>query len=93
MKKFCKALGHDPGRTQVKTLYKKMQYQGEAHLFSMWACLFADPGFTRVSAEELVQASGKMWMEAKKFRKREGIWPHPAVLYKMVVKKTLRKME
>ena len=70
-------------KTQVTKFYKMMDYEGEPHLFSMWACLFADPGLTRVSLEELQRLSVRMESIAKKFYKKNKIWPHPAQLHHM----------
>ena len=54
---------------------------GEPHAFSMWACLFADPGLVRVLPEELERLSSRMVSIAKQFKRLHKIWPHPAQLH------------
>ena len=55
----------------------------------MWACLFGDPAFTKVTVEELEALVPYMKMEIKKFRQEHKWWPHPAVL--MHIARTKRK--
>ena len=73
------------GRTKLRPLKmwqvcKAMKYLGEIRDFSMWACLFADQAFTKVSEEELQHLVPYMETEIKKFRDRYTWWPHPGVL-------------
>ena len=50
-------------------------------MFSMWCCLFADPAFKTVNAEDLLQNYKKMGSFARAHRKKHKIWPHPAQAY------------
>ena len=73
------------GRTKLRPLKmwqvcKAMKYLGEIRDFSMWACLFADVAFTKVSKEELQGLVPYMETEIVKFRDRHTWWPHPGVL-------------
>ena len=60
-------------------------------MFSMWCCLFADPAFKTVSAEDLVQNYKQMGKFARAHRKKYKIWPHPAQAYVAVKKVHLKK--
>ena len=85
VKKFARMFA-PPGKkieTNMKQLCKKIGYEGKNCLiedFSMWACLFADPAFTRVSVEELEDLAPAFEAELKKSRKDVNMWPHPAVV-------------
>ena len=57
-----------------------MKYGGPLQDFSMWACLFGDPAFTKVTVEELEALIPYMKTEIQKFRQEHKWWPHPAVL-------------
>ena len=59
---------------------RRMQFKGALQDFSMWACLFGDPAFTKVTVEELEALVPYMKMEIQKFRQMHKWWPHPAVL-------------
>ena len=62
---------------------RRMGFKGDPHDFSMWACLFADPAFTKVTVEELKELEPTMKEELTKFRKKHKWWPHPAVLLRV----------
>ena len=62
---------------------RRMKFKGPLQDFSMWACLFGDPAFTKVTAEELEALVPLMRSEMKKFRRTHKWWPHPAVLMKI----------
>ena len=82
VKKFA-----DPMKTQkgVKMwqVCRRMGFQGDEKDFSMWACLFGDPAFTKVTVEELEELEPTMKEELTKFRKKHKWWPHPAVLLRV----------
>ena len=59
---------------------RRMKFTGATQDFSMWACLFGDPAFTKVTVEELVALVPYMKIEIQKFRQEHKWWPHPAVL-------------
>ena len=59
---------------------RRMKFRGAPQDFSMWACLFGDPAFTKVTVEELEAIVPYMKMEIQKFRQEHKWWPHPAVL-------------
>jgi hypothetical protein len=68
---------------------RRMKFRGLPQDFSMWACLFADPAFTKVTVEELKALLPFMKTEIRKFRKEHKWWPHPAVL--MHIARKVRK--
>lgn len=68
---------------------RRMKFRGAVQDFSMWACLFGDPAFTKVTIEELEALVPYMKIEIKKFRQEHKWWPHPAVL--MHIARTKRK--
>ena len=68
---------------------RRMKFRGATQDFSMWACLFGDPAFTKVAAEELEALAPYMKTEIQKFRQEHKWWPHPAVL--MRIARTKRK--
>ena len=84
MEKFSVALGMNPKKALAQTLFDRMGYTGEAHVFSMWACLFADRAFMKVSAEKVAQNPKEMEKFAIQHRQKHKIWPHPAQAYTMV---------
>jgi len=59
---------------------RRMKFRGATQDFSMWACLFGDPAFTKVTVEELEALVPYMKTEIRKFRQEHNWWPHPAVL-------------
>ena len=59
---------------------RTMKFRGAFQDFSMWACLFGDPAFTKVTVEELQALVPYMKTEIQKFRQEHKWWPHPAVL-------------
>ena len=68
---------------------RRMKFRGALQDFSMWACLFGDPAFTKVTVEELEALVPYMKTEIQKFRQEHKWWPHPAVL--MHIARTKRK--
>ena len=68
---------------------QRMKFRDAVQDFSMWACLFADPAFTKVTVEELKALVPYMKTEIQKFRREHKWWPHPAVLMKLA--RTARK--
>jgi hypothetical protein len=76
---------------QAQTLFNRIGYTGEPHVFSMWCCLFADPAFKAVNAKTLEEYSQNMWKFAQVHRKKHKIWPHPAQAYTAVKNATLKK--
>ena len=70
---------------------QRMQFRGAPQDFSMWACLFGDLAFTKVTVEELQALVPYMKMEIQKFRQKYKWWPHPAVL--MNIARTKRKQQ
>ena len=68
---------------------RRMKFRGAPQDFSMWACLFGDPAFTKVTVEELEALVPYMKIEIQKFRQQHKWWPHPAVL--MHIARTKRK--
>jgi len=62
---------------------RTMKFRGALQDFSMWACLFGDPAFTKVTVEELGALVPYMKMEIQKFRQEHKWWPHPAVLMRI----------
>ena len=71
------------GKVKMWQVCRRMGFKGDLHDFSMWACLFADPAFTKVTVEELEDLEPIMQEELTKFRKKHKWWPHPAVLLKV----------
>ena len=70
-------------KINMKQLCQKLGYEGKNCLiedFSMWACLFADPAFTRCSVEELEDLAPAFEAELMTSRNDVGMWPHPAVV-------------
>jgi len=70
---------------------RRMKFRGAPQDFSMWACLFGDPAFTKVTVEELEALVPYMKTEIQKFRQEHKWWPHPAVL--MHIARTKRKQD
>jgi len=68
---------------------RRLKFRGALQDFSMWACLFGDPAFTKVTVEELKALVPYMKTEIQKFRREHTWWPHPAVLMKLA--RTARK--
>ncbi len=64
----------------VKGLFKATGYKGDPLLFTMFACLFAEPGLRRVSATQINKNRGSLVKAAKDYHKEHGFNPHPAVL-------------
>ena len=62
---------------------RTMKFRGAFQDFSMWACLFGDPAFTKVTVEELQALVPYMKTEIQKFRQEHKWWPHPAVLMRI----------
>jgi hypothetical protein len=103
VKKFARNFaGVGKKMNNMNQLCKKIGYEGKNCLiedFSMWACLFADPAFTKVSVEELEDLAPVFEAELKKSRKdvnitkgTEGRWPHPAVVLQMA-RKNVQEMK
>ena len=59
---------------------RRMKFSGALQDFSMWACLFGDPAFTKVTVGELKDLVPFMNTEMQQFRHKHKWWPHPAVL-------------
>ena len=70
---------------------RRMKFRGDLQDFSMWACLFGDPAFTKVTVEELEALVPYMKTEIQKFRQEHKWWPHSAVL--MHIARTKRKQD
>ena len=67
-------------RAKMWQVCRRMKFRGAIQDLSMWACLFGDPAFTKVTVEELEALVPYMKTEIKKFRQEHKWWPHPAVL-------------
>lgn len=66
-------------------LFKEVGYTGRECMpqdFSMWACLCGDKAFTQVSVMRLKKLVPHMQKELIAYRKKNKMWPHPAVLLK-----------
>ena len=72
---------------------RRMKFTGATQDFSMWACLFGDPAFTKVTVEELVALVPYMKIEIQKFRQEHKWWPHPAVLLHTARKKRKQHLQ
>ena len=68
----------------VEELFKAVGYDGPAECFTMWCCLFTEPGVRKA-----LKAKGLAWLTtnlkplrvaAAKYREAKGLWPHPSVL-------------
>jgi len=70
---------------------QRMKFKGVLKDFSMWACLFGDLAFTKVSIEELESLKPYMHIEIAKFRREHKWWPHPAVL--LTIARTAMKQD
>ena len=79
------------GVMKMTQVCRRMKFRGALQDFSMWACLFADPAFTKVTVEELVALVPYMKTEIQKFRQKHKWWPHPAVL--MHIARAVRKQK
>jgi hypothetical protein len=66
----------------VPGLWKATGYKGDPLLFSMFACLFSEPGLKAVSASSINKKRGALIKAAGDYRNQHGFNPHPAVLIK-----------
>ena len=94
VKKFSTLKEEKKGKKEKQTekmwqVCRRMKFRGATQDFSMWACLFGDPAFTKVTVEELEALLPYMKTEIQKFRQEHKWWPHPAVL--LHIARTKRK--
>ena len=83
VKKF--AGGKKKAKKTMGQLFKEVGYTGRKCLpqdFSMWACLCGDRAFTQVPVMRLKKLIPHMQKELIAYRKKNKMWPHPAVLLK-----------
>jgi hypothetical protein len=88
--KFSKALGLNPKNAKAQTLFDRIGYTGEPHIFSMWCCLFADVAMKCATPAELERDAKGHEKFAKAHRKKHKIWCHPAQAYVAVKKQHLK---
>ena len=84
VKKFAGCKKAKKKKTMVQ-LFKEVGYTGRNCVpqdFSMWACLCGDKAFTQVSVMRLKKLIPHMQKELITYRKKNKMWPHPAVLLK-----------
>ena len=76
------------GHTYLQALFDELGYDGSPELFTMWCCLFGD-----VTVREMLKAQPSGWLRHNatalrglraKCREQTGMWPHPAVLLRMI---------
>ena len=85
-KRHSGRLGKD--QRYVQGLFDMLGGGGPAESFTMWCCLFDDR-----DVRKILRAKPKSWLRDKreklraamaKYRAANGIWPHPAVLLRMI---------
>ena len=69
----------------VKGLFAKVGYRAHPVLFSCFACLFADAGVAKYSAEQILESLDRLKQGLGQYRSQHGIWPHPAILLQKVL--------
>ena len=67
------------------SIFAKPRFRGQPFLFSMWACIFADAAIQKFSAEALRGRRAEMVKFMHGYRKKHGLWPHPAVTVRAVM--------
>ena len=64
----------------VAGLFSEVGFRANPILFSCYACIFADAGVIKYSAEQIEGAQQRLW----EYRAKHRIWPHPAILLQKV---------
>ena len=68
----------------VAGLFSEVGFRANPVLFSCYACLFADAGVIKYSAEQIEGAQQRLKEALREYRAKHGIWPHPAILLQKV---------
>ena len=68
----------------VAGLFSEVGFRANPILFSCYACLFADAGVIKYSAEQIEGAQQQLKKALREYRAKHGIWPHPAILLQKV---------
>ena len=69
----------------VEGLFSEVNFRASPLLFSCYACLFADAGVIKYTAEQIEESEQRLKKALKAYRAKHGIWPHPAVLLRDVL--------
>ena len=68
----------------VAGLFSEVGFRANPILFSCYACIFADAGVIKYSAEQIEGAQQQLKKALREYRAKHGIWPHPAILLQKV---------
>ena len=71
----------------VEGLFSEVSFRASPVLFSCYACLFADAGVIKYTAEQIERSQQRLKRALLEYRAKHGIWPHPAVLLQDVFEK------
>ena len=69
----------------VAGLFSEVGFRANPVLFSCYACLFADAGVIKYTAEQIEGSQQRLKKALREYRAKHGIWPHPAILLRDVL--------
>ena len=76
---------HPGSPTQWRGFFSEVGFRANPVLFSCYACLFADAGVIKYTAEQIEGSQQRLKKALREYRAKHGIWPHPAILLRGVL--------